>query len=120
MPDTSLPQPTWAGTCNLTKLVTTYIPVLGIGQAMYFPQFLVGMLTSSGVVGAWVYVATGSVWKAVAWSIIAAVLLQVGYFALVFRLVYGRRRDMKQEHIDEATPVRPSAASPRRRRHSRG
>ena len=87
---------------------------------MYFPQFLVGMLTSSGVVGAWVYVATGSVWKAVAWAIIAAVLLQVGYFALVFRLVYGRRRDMKQEHIDEATPVRPSAASPRRRRHSRG
>ena len=70
---------------------------------MYFPQFLVGMLTSSGVVGAWVYVATGSVWKAVAWSIIAAVLLQVGYFALVFRLVYGRR-DIKQEQTEEPTP----------------
>ena len=58
---------------------------------MYFPQFLVGMLTTSIVVGAWAYLATGSLWKAVAWGIIAAVLLQVGYFALVFRLVYGRR-----------------------------
>jgi hypothetical protein len=56
---------------------------------MYFRQFLVGMFTTSGVVGAWAYVATGSIWKAVAWGIIAAVLLQVGYFALVFRLVYG-------------------------------
>ncbi|BCG83783.1 hypothetical protein MesoLj113b_73250 (plasmid) [Mesorhizobium sp. 113-3-3] len=53
------------------------------------------MLTTSGVVGAWAYVATGSSWRAVAWGIIAAAVLQVGYFGLVFRMVYGRR-DMKQ------------------------
>ncbi|QND60556.1 exopolysaccharide production repressor protein [Mesorhizobium huakuii] len=70
---------------------------------MYFPQFLLGMLTTSGVVGAWAYVATGSMWRAVAWGIIAAAVLQVGYFALVFRLVYGRR-DMKQEQKKEANP----------------
>ena len=69
---------------------------------MYFPQFLVGMLTTSGVVGAWAYVATGSIWKALAWGIIAAVLLQVGYFALVVRLVYGRR-DTEQE-TEESPP----------------
>jgi hypothetical protein len=69
---------------------------------MYFPQFLVGMFTTSGVVGAWAYVATGSIWKVVAWGIIAAVLLQVGYFALVLRLVYGRR-DTEQE-AEETDP----------------
>jgi hypothetical protein len=69
---------------------------------MYLPQFLVGMLTTSGVVGAWAYVATGSIWKAIVWGIIASVLLQVGYFALVFRLVYGRR-DTEQK-AEETTP----------------
>lgn len=63
---------------------------------MYFPQFLVGMLTTSGIATAWAYFATGSIWKAFVWGIIAAILLQVGYFALVVRLVYGRR-DTKQE-----------------------
>ncbi|WP_136616576.1 MULTISPECIES: hypothetical protein [Mesorhizobium] len=69
---------------------------------MYFPQFLVGMLTTSGVVGAWAYVATGSVWTSVAWAFIAAALLQVGYFALVFKLVY-RQQDTKQE-AEATTP----------------
>lgn len=64
---------------------------------MYFPQFLVGMLTTSGIVSVWAYVATGSFWTAVAWGIIAAILLQVGYFTLVFRLVYGRRDTGKRE-----------------------
>ena len=76
---------------------------LGNGKrivAMYFPQFLVAMLTTSGFAGAWAYAATGSIWKAVAWGIIAAVLLQVGYFALVLRLVY-RRRDTRQEKTED-------------------
>lgn len=78
---------------------------------MYFPQFLVGMAATSGVVGAWAYVATGSIWKAVAWGIIAAALLQVGYFALVLRLVYGRRHteQAEEETIQDASkqPVVP-------------
>ncbi|TIS71356.1 MAG: hypothetical protein E5X00_24220, partial [Mesorhizobium sp.] len=56
---------------------------------MYFPQFLVGMLITSTVVGTWAYEATGSVWMSIAWSLLAALLLQVGYLAIVFRLVYG-------------------------------
>jgi hypothetical protein len=75
---------------------------------MYFPQFLVGMLTTSCVVGACAYVATGSIWKAVAWGIIAAVLLQVGYLALVFRLVFGRRdTERKAEETSPDATKRP-------------
>jgi uncharacterized membrane protein YjfL (UPF0719 family) len=79
---------------------------LGNGKwvgAMYFPQFLVGMLTTSVVVAAWAYLDTGSIGKGVAWGVIAAVLLQVGYFALVFRLVYGRQKNIEQQ-AEEITP----------------
>ena len=69
---------------------------------MYFPQFVVGMLATSVVVAAWAYVDTGSIGKAAVWGVIAAVVLQVGYFALVFRLVYGRRQTEK-ETIPDAT-----------------
>jgi exopolysaccharide production repressor protein len=78
---------------------------------MYFPQFLVGMPTTSGIVGAWAYVAPGSMWKAGAWGIITAVLLQVGYFTLLFKLVYGRRNteQVAVENTPDATkrPVSP-------------
>ncbi|WP_136616705.1 MULTISPECIES: exopolysaccharide production repressor protein [Mesorhizobium] len=70
---------------------------------MYFPQFLVGMLATSVVVAAWAYLDTGSIGKGVVCGVIAAVLLQVGYFALVFRLVYGRRKNIEQQ-AEETTP----------------
>ncbi|MGX5846940.1 hypothetical protein ACWGTO_07660 [Mesorhizobium sp. PL10] len=63
---------------------------------MYFPQFVVGMLATSVVVAVWAYLDTGSMGKGVIWGVIAAFVLQAGYFALVFGLVYGRR-DTKQE-----------------------
>ena len=57
---------------------------------MYLPHFLIGMFLTSGIVGLWAYAATGSVWKAVGWTIVDVVILQVGYFAFVIRLVYKR------------------------------
>ncbi|MER9144259.1 hypothetical protein NKH92_16375 [Mesorhizobium sp. M0871] len=57
---------------------------------MYFPQFLVGMLVTSAVVALWAYLNTGSIGEGFMWGVLAAVLVQAGYFALVFRLVYGR------------------------------
>ena len=72
---------------------------LGNGKGswvMYFPQFLVGMLATSTGVAVWAYLYTGAIWQGVIWGVIAAVLLQAGYFALVFRLVYWRR-DTEQE-----------------------
>ena len=80
---------------------------------MYFPQFLVGMLTTSSIVGAWSYAATGSIWKAVAWGIIAAVFLQVGYFALVLTLVYGRA-DTKQAAEETSPDATKQPAVPKR------
>ncbi len=71
---------------------------------MYFPQFLVGMLTTSVVVAAWAYLDTGSIGKGIAWGVITAVLLQVGYFALVFRLIYGRRKPFEQQ-AEEIAPI---------------
>ena len=66
---------------------------------MYLPQFVTGMFITSAVVGAWTYVAKGSIWKAVAWGIIVGVVLQVGYFALVLRRVAGRDGEQETEEI---------------------
>ncbi|TPM89887.1 hypothetical protein FJ979_30220 [Mesorhizobium sp. B1-1-6] len=57
---------------------------------MYLPQFLVGMFLTSGIVGLWAYVATGSVWSAAGWTIVNLLILQIGYFAFVIRRVYKR------------------------------
>jgi phosphotransferase system glucose/maltose/N-acetylglucosamine-specific IIC component len=74
---------------------------------MYFPQFLVGMLTTSSIVAVWVYMATGSIWKAMVWIIIAAIVLQVGYFVLVARLVYQRRIHEETEADQDAAQQQP-------------
>ena len=85
---------------------------------MYFPQFLVGMVTTSVVVTAWAYLATGSIWKAFVWGIITAVVLQVGYFALVVGLIYGRR-DNEQKAAEETSPdAAKQPIVPRQRRAS--
>lgn len=58
-------------------------------KVMNFPQFLVGMTTVSSVVALSTFLATGSIWKALAWTILALIVLQAGYFVLVVRLIYG-------------------------------
>ncbi|AZO41783.1 MULTISPECIES: exopolysaccharide production repressor protein [unclassified Mesorhizobium] len=55
---------------------------------MYLPQFVVGMFVTSAIVAVWTYAVTGSVWTALGWAIIDLVVLQVGYFVFVIRLVY--------------------------------
>lgn len=54
---------------------------------MYFPQFLVGMVVTLLVILGWMFASTGSVWAALGWTVLAAVILQVGYFAAVLWLV---------------------------------
>jgi exopolysaccharide production regulatory protein len=71
---------------------------------MYFPQFLVGMSATATVVAIWAYVETGSVWAALGWTILALVILQVGYVGLVIRLVFRRS--------SEATDARSAAVDP--------
>ena len=60
---------------------------------MYFPQFLVGMFATSFIVAIWADIATGSVWKALGWAVLAMVILQLGYIGLVVRLIYKRESE---------------------------
>lgn len=54
---------------------------------MYFPQFLIGMTTTSASVAISAYLKTGSPGVALAWAAASAVLLQIGYFVLVVSLI---------------------------------
>ncbi|WP_376703802.1 exopolysaccharide production repressor protein [Mesorhizobium sp. ISC25] len=56
---------------------------------MNFPQFLVGLTTTSSIVAISTYFATGSIWKTLAWTILTLIVMQVGYFLFVVRLIYG-------------------------------
>jgi len=59
---------------------------------MSFPQFLVGMATASFVVALSTFLATGSIWKALGWTVLTLIVSQVGYFVFVIRLIYGTGR----------------------------
>jgi exopolysaccharide production repressor protein len=72
--------------------------------AMYFPQFLIGMVMASTAVAIWVYTATASVWLSLAWTVAAAVLLQFGYFVLTLRLIY------KKNALDETDASKDGAS----------
>ncbi|RWD32034.1 MAG: hypothetical protein EOS22_03260 [Mesorhizobium sp.] len=55
---------------------------------MYFPRFLVGATTTMLVVAGWVYHATGSIWRTTGWTVLIAIILQLGYFVAVAGLIY--------------------------------
>ncbi|RWO79719.1 MAG: hypothetical protein EOQ95_29650 [Mesorhizobium sp.] len=47
---------------------------------MSFPQFLVGMTAAAFVLALSAFLATGSIWKALGWTVLTLIVLQVGYF----------------------------------------
>ena len=74
--------------------------------SMYIGQFLVGMSATTIIVAVWTYMATGSLWKALAWTVAVLVILQVGYFVLVMRLIYRRaRKAARQGEVDAVPPM---------------
>ena len=73
---------------------------------MYFPQFLVGMFATSFIVAIWADIATGSVWKALGWAVLAMVILQLGYIGLVVRLIYKRESEGVEGHGASAARAR--------------
>ena len=77
-----------------------------VGQ-MYFPQFLVGMAATLLVVLGWTFSSTGSIWAALGWTVLAAVVLQVGYFAAVLLLVHGETRVVDEAKSSDA-PASPA------------
>jgi flagellar biosynthesis/type III secretory pathway M-ring protein FliF/YscJ len=76
---------------------------------MYFPQFLVGTFTTSGGMALWTYMATGSTWTALGWTVATLIVLQVGYFVLVLRLACKREAQRPEAEADQesANPIRP-------------
>jgi hypothetical protein len=74
---------------------------------MFFPQFLVGMFTTSAGVAIWTYLATGSFWKALAWTALTLIVLQLGYFLLAFGLFYQRSTKSTDAKPDPVSPVKP-------------
>ncbi|MBZ9906018.1 MULTISPECIES: hypothetical protein [unclassified Mesorhizobium] len=73
---------------------------------MYFGSFLVGMSATTIVVAVWTYIATGSFWVALGWTVVVLVVLQVGYFVLVVGLIYRRAQDVAMSP-DAVNPVPP-------------
>ena len=73
-----------------------------VGQ-MYFPQFLVGMVATLLVILGWTFMSTGSVWAAIGWTFLAAVVLQAGYFVAVLWLVHGETRVTDETKSSEGT-----------------
>jgi len=73
---------------------------------MYFGQFLVGMSATSVIVAVWTYMATGSFWEALAWTIAVLVVLQAGYFVLVVRLIFIRAHEAtSRDEVDAVPPL---------------
>lgn len=74
---------------------------------MYFGQFLVGMSATAIIVAAWTYMATGSFWEAFAWTIATLLVLQVGYFVLIVRLIFRRAHVFvpSQDPVDAFPPL---------------
>ncbi|AZO01579.1 hypothetical protein EJ066_27810 [Mesorhizobium sp. M9A.F.Ca.ET.002.03.1.2] len=77
---------------------------------MNFPQFLVGMTTASSIVALSTFLTTGSIWTALAWTLLSLIVLQIGYFVLVIRLIYGAGAEDA-----EASPRSVNAVRPRHR-----
>jgi exopolysaccharide production repressor protein len=80
---------------------------------MYFGQFLVGMSATTIVVAVWTYMATGSFWEALAWAVVTLVILQVGYFVLVARLIYrsAQREATGQDSVNSVPPLHRDGVS---------
>lgn len=73
---------------------------------MFFPRFLIGMFATSTVVAIWIYLATGSFWKSLAWTLLILIIFQVGYFLLSFALFYKFWTKRTEEKPNTAEPTR--------------
>ncbi|WP_353839270.1 exopolysaccharide production repressor protein [Mesorhizobium sp.] len=50
------------------------------------------MTAATFVVALSTFLATGSIWKALGWTVLTLIVLQVGYFLSVVRLIYRAER----------------------------
>ncbi|WP_432431149.1 exopolysaccharide production repressor protein [Mesorhizobium loti] len=66
------------------------------------------MSATTIVVAVWTYMATGSFWEALAWTVVTLIILQVGYVVLVIRLIYRRAQQAEASHeqVSRVPPLR--------------
>ncbi|MFK0688834.1 hypothetical protein ACFX5Q_11585 [Mesorhizobium sp. IMUNJ 23033] len=65
------------------------------------------MFTTTAVVAIWTYMATGSFWKALAWTALTLIVLQVGYLVLAFGLFYQRSTKSTDAEAEPVSPAKP-------------
>ncbi|WP_348629764.1 exopolysaccharide production repressor protein [Mesorhizobium sp. M7A.F.Ca.US.011.01.1.1] len=65
------------------------------------------MSATAIIVAVWTYTVTGSFWEAFAWTIATLLVLQVGYFVLIVRLIFRRAHDIapSQDPVDAFPPL---------------
>ncbi|MGX7875667.1 hypothetical protein ACVDG5_025755 [Mesorhizobium sp. ORM6] len=63
------------------------------------------MFATSFIVAIWADIQTGSAWKALAWTILTLIILQVGYFLLAFGLFYQRSTKSTDAKPEPVSPV---------------
>jgi exopolysaccharide production repressor protein len=59
---------------------------------MSFPLFLRGMLIALTAFAITTYIVTQSAWTTFVWTLVCALLIQIGYFVTVLILVWGSSR----------------------------
>ncbi|AZO00632.1 hypothetical protein EJ066_27910 [Mesorhizobium sp. M9A.F.Ca.ET.002.03.1.2] len=72
-------------------------------KIMNVVKFLVGMLIMSFVLAISTYWATGSVWKALGWTIIGVIILEVGHFAYILWAAYGPGEEAAEDDPPETS-----------------
>jgi hypothetical protein len=80
---------------------------------MYFPQFLIGASVTLVLIFGWIYSVTGLLWSSFIWMVIAANVLQVGYFVYVLFVIF--RRVSEAVDADRAVGTKPDGAFPAER-----
>lgn len=84
---------------------------------MSFPLFLRGMLFALVAFAITTYFLTKSFWLTLLWTVICAVIIQVGYFAAVLLMVWGQSG--KPGNGETPQESRNSGVSPEENQHAR-
>ncbi|WP_348642196.1 exopolysaccharide production repressor protein [Mesorhizobium sp. B2-3-5] len=103
----------WARVSGIRAGESAELGRSAICASMYVGRFLVGMSATTIIVAVWAYMATGSFWKALTWTVVTLVVLQVGYFVLVVGLIHRRAQDAatSQDSIDAVPPLHRDGVS---------
>ena len=64
------------------------------------------MIATLLVILGWTYASTGSIWASLGWTVLAAVLLQAGYFVVVMVLVQREGHVASESKASDTAPAK--------------